>query len=467
MSVSKSGATQPIGRISLPQGGTVFTGKRYAASAVDLLFKKMRAKTPPFHGVLAADADARRFYLVVVDNEPYAAGEEQRGIFVPLTLRGLFTALQHMPSVALTFGAADPLFLKGLLTVIQQAPSTEGSTDLMEIGGVVEHLKKTPNDHLLVVGRQSEMSLFYFKGGQLIFGHFADPKFEAADGPVEARLLAFVRDHAGGGALSLHIFPTMTALPAEDGVFERGGWPDALVEHFTRPVPHLLIVGSDGGTRRFELAAPTVTMGRGEDNDLVVDDSAISRRHLIFRQEGDGYSVEDCGSRNGTLCNGTPLTKAPLGPGVELQIGACLIRFFGAGAPVNAESSVAGHGEETVCRPTAGSLPKPSPPPAPPAPPAPAWALEIARPDGSRERRPLTGALTTIGRTKADLVLTDTRVSRRHGELEVGPDGVAYRDTGSTNGSLLNGRTVTSAVLKPGDVLKLGETSLTILQDAA
>lgn len=467
MSVSKSGATQPIGRISLPKGGVVVTGKRYAASAVDLLFKKLRAKTPPFHGVLTADADARRFYLVVVDNEPYAAGEEQRGIFMPLTLRGLFTALQHMPSVALTFGAADPLFLKGLLTVIQQAPSTEGSTDLMEIGGVVEHLKKTPNDHLLVVGRQSEMSLFYFKGGELIFGHFADPTFEAADGPVEARLLAFVRDHTGGGALSLHIFPTMTALPAEDGMFERGGWPDALVDHFTRPVPHLLIVGSDGGTRRFELAAPTVTMGRGEDNDLVVDDSAISRRHLIFRQEGDGYSVEDCGSRNGTLCNGTPLTKAMLGPGVELQIGACLIRFFGAGGPVNAESSVAGHGEETLVRPAGGSPPKPSPPPAPSAASAPTWALEIERPDGSRERRPLTGVLTTIGRTKADLVLTDTRVSRRHGELEVGPDGVAYRDTGSTNGSLLNGRIVTSAVLKPGDVLTLGETALTILQDAA
>jgi pSer/pThr/pTyr-binding forkhead associated (FHA) protein len=467
MGVSKSGVTQPIGRVSLPQGGTVFTGKRYTASAVDLLFKKMRAKTPPFHGVLTADADARRLYLVVVDNEPYAAGEEQRGIFVPLTLRGLFTALQHMPSAALTFGATDPLFLKSLLTVIQQAPSTEGSTDLMEIGGVVEHLKKTPNDRLLVVGRQSEMSLFYFKGGHLIFGYFADPKFEAADGPVEARLLAFVRDHAGRGVLSLHIFPIMTALPAEDGVFERGAWPDGLVEHFTRPVPHLLIGGSDGGTRRFELAATTVTMGRGEDNDLVIEDPAISRRHLIFRLEGDGYSVEDCGSRNGTLYNGAPLTKAPLAPGVELQIGTCLIRFFGATAPVNTESSVAGHGEETVRRPAGGSQPESSPPPAPSVLPAPTWTLEIARPDGSRERRPLTGALTTIGRTKADLVLTDTRVSRRHGELEVGPDGVAYRDTGSTNGSLLNGRTVTSAVLKPGDVLTLGETSLTILQDAA
>jgi hypothetical protein len=377
MGVSKSGATQPIGRISLPQEGTVFTGKRYAASAVDLLFKKMKAKTPPFHGVLTADADARRFYLVVVDNEPYAAGEEQRGIFVPLTLRGLFTALQHMPSVALTFGAADPLFLKGLLTVIQQAPSTEGSTDLMEIGGVVEHLKKTPNDHLLVVGRQSEMSLFISRESDSFSAISPTPSSRPPTAPSSAAAGSFAITPEA--ARSPFIFPAMTALPAEDGVFERGGWPDALVEHFTRPVPHLLIIGSDGATRRFELAAPTVMMGRGEDNDLVVDDSAISRRHLIFRQEGDGYSVEDCGSRNGTLCNGTPLTKASLGPGVELQIGTCLIRFFGAGAPVNAESSVAGHGEETDCRPAAVSSPKPSPPRLPRRA---TWALEIARPDG-------------------------------------------------------------------------------------
>jgi pSer/pThr/pTyr-binding forkhead associated (FHA) protein len=75
--------------------------------------------------------------------------------------------------------------------------------------------------------------------------------------------------------------------------------------------------------------------------------------------------------------------------------------------------------------------------------------------------------MTTIGRAKADLVLVDTKVSRRHGELEVSPEGVIYRDTGSTNGSLLNGRAVTSALLKPGDVLKLGETSLKVFRDAA
>jgi pSer/pThr/pTyr-binding forkhead associated (FHA) protein len=75
--------------------------------------------------------------------------------------------------------------------------------------------------------------------------------------------------------------------------------------------------------------------------------------------------------------------------------------------------------------------------------------------------------VTTIGRVKADVTLNDTKVSRRHGELELGAEGVVYRDTGSTNGSLLNGRAVTTALLKPGDVLKIGETSLTVFREAA
>lgn len=466
MSNSKTGSVQRIGRVLLPQDGVVFSGKGYTDSAVDLLFKKMRTRTPVFQGVLMAEAEEKRLYLIIVDNEPYAAGEEQRGIFVPLMLRGFFGQLRRMSSAALTLSAADPMFLKALLTLIQRAPTTDGTTDLMEIGGVLQHLKKTPDDQLLVVGTPSEASLFYFRDGALLSGYSSDPAWAKVETPIEERLLAFVKQSAGGRPLTLAVFSPMAAAPAEDGMFERGKWPDELVAHFTRPVPHLLIVGSDGVGRRYELSAPTVTLGRSDENDLVVDDPAISRRHLIFRQEPQGYWVEDCGSRNGTLHNGAPLKRTLLTQGTELQIGACLIRFFGETSLADHDSEL-GSGEETICRPAMPAQPAPAPAAPVAVAPAPAWVIDIVRADGSHERLPLKPRVTTIGRSKADLVLVDTRVSRRHGELDVGPEGVTYRDTGSTNGSLLNGRAVTSAVLKPGDVLKLGETSLTLYADAA
>lgn len=470
MAVTKSRSAHPLGRLKLPQKGVVFSEKRYTDSSVNLLFHKMRTRTPPFHGVLAAEAEGKRFYLVIVDNEPYAAGEEQQGIFVPVTLHGLFSGLRRLPAsgAGLTLIGADPLFLKSVLTMIQCAPTTEGTTEIMEIGSVVEHIKKSSHDQLLVVGYRGELSMFYFREGQPIAGYFADAAFESGEDSLEERLLAYVYKYAGQASLSIHVFATMSALPADDGVFERGAWPEALVEHFTRPIPSLLVMGADGGARRFELTAGTVSLGRGEDNDIVIEDPAISRRHLVFRQEADGVTVEDCGSRNGTVFNGAPLQKATLTHGAELHIGECLIRFLGSAAPAEPTRELEG-GEETICRPTAEfAAPTPEADPDPePARHQSAWVLEVVRPDGSRDRVSLTASLTTIGRAKADLVIVDTKVSRRHGELEVSPEGVTYRDTGSTNGSLLNGRAVTSALLRAGDVLKLGETSLTIFRDAA
>ncbi|MFZ5862638.1 MAG: FHA domain-containing protein [Nitrospirota bacterium] len=467
MAATKSRITQPLGRLTLPRTGVVFSGKRYADSSVNLLFKKMRARTPGFHGVLAVQSESARFYLVIIDNEPYAAGREQQGVFVPLTLRGLFTGLRKLPSdgTELSLVGADPLFLKSILTVMQCSPTTEGTTELLEIGSVVGHIKKGSQDQLLVVGRGGELSLFYFRGGQLIAGYFADPAFETGEDSLEERLLAYVYQYAGQGTLALHVFAAMSAHWAEDGVFERGAWPDELVQHFTRPVPALLILGADGASRRFELTAQSVSLGRGEDNDIVVDDPAISRRHLLFRLEASGVTVEDCGSRNGTMFNGAPLTKTSLTHGAELQIGECLIRFLG-GAQSAESVEPEERGEETICRPAADLSP-PSLPPPPPAPAAETWGLDVVRPDGSSSRLILHAPVTTIGRVKADLTLVDTKVSRRHGELEVSGEGVLYRDTGSTNGSLLNGRAVTNALLKPGDVLKIGETSLTVFREAA
>ncbi|MFZ5874792.1 MAG: FHA domain-containing protein [Nitrospirota bacterium] len=465
MAATKSPVTHPLGRLKLPQKGVVFSGKRYADSSVNLLFNKMRSRTPPFHGILAVESESKRFYLVIIDNEPYAAGQEQQGVFVPLSLRGVFNGLRKLPSerTELSLVGTDPPFLKSVLTMMQCAPTTEGTTELLEIASVVGHIKKAAQDQLLVVGHRGELSLFYFRGGELIAGYFADPAYDAGEDSIEERLLAFVYQYAAQGALSLHVFANMSAQWADDGVFERGAWPNELVQHYTRPVPALLVLGADGAARRFELTAPSVSLGRGEDNDIVVDDPAISRRHLLFRSGASGVTVEDCGSRNGTMFNGAPLTKTVLSYGAELQIGECLIRFQGGASPESTQMDE--RGEETICRQATEQSP-PAPPP-PQESDASTWGLDVVRADGATNRLVLSNPVTTIGRVKADLTLSDTKVSRRHGELELSPEGVVYRDTGSTNGSLLNGRAVTTALLKPGDVLKIGETSLTVFREAA
>ncbi|EST19871.1 FHA domain-containing protein [Streptomyces roseochromogenus] len=66
----------------------------------------------------------------------------------------------------------------------------------------------------------------------------------------------------------------------------------------------------------------TVRIGRAADNDLVVDDLIVSRRHAELRAHPDGtYEIVDLGSHNGTYLNGRPITRAPVGPGDIVGIG--------------------------------------------------------------------------------------------------------------------------------------------------
>lgn len=71
-----------------------------------------------------------------------------------------------------------------------------------------------------------------------------------------------------------------------------------------------------------ELPARTLRLGRDPDNDLVVDDLSVSRRHAELRSHEDGtYEIVDLGSHNGTFLNGRPVTHASIGPGDIIGIG--------------------------------------------------------------------------------------------------------------------------------------------------
>lgn len=52
-----------------------------------------------------------------------------------------------------------------------------------------------------------------------------------------------------------------------------------------------------------ELPAGEFVVGRSRDCQLALEDPLISRRHAVFRLEGETLTVEDLGSRNGVLVN--------------------------------------------------------------------------------------------------------------------------------------------------------------------
>lgn len=65
-----------------------------------------------------------------------------------------------------------------------------------------------------------------------------------------------------------------------------------------------------------------MTIGRGVENAIVVDDLLVSRQHVrLTPRPGGGYDVQDLGSRNGTYVNGQRIDRAVLAEGALLTVG--------------------------------------------------------------------------------------------------------------------------------------------------
>lgn len=74
---------------------------------------------------------------------------------------------------------------------------------------------------------------------------------------------------------------------------------------------------------------------------------------------------------------------------------------------------------------------------------------------------PLRRTVTTIGRMPDQaVVLQHPDVSRRHAEIRLNGDDYVLVDTGSTNGTVVNGRKISEYVLESGDIIEIGDSEI-------
>lgn len=81
------------------------------------------------------------------------------------------------------------------------------------------------------------------------------------------------------------------------------------------------ITGSTVGAAIGVVPGQVLTLGRNDDNDVVVDDLLASRHHARVTATAHGLELHDLGSRNGTYVDGHRVEHALLRPGQRVSIG--------------------------------------------------------------------------------------------------------------------------------------------------
>lgn len=176
-------------------------------------------------------------------------------------------------------------------------------------------------------------------------------------------------------------------------------------------------------------------MGRAEDNEVVLSDVGVSRRHAqVYVSRGE-VTVEDLGSGNGTYYNGYRIQSQPISDGDEIVVDPFVLQFR-----IRGSASARALDDDEV---------------------APA-RLEVVVGTGlAGNSYPITSRGLSIGRAEdRDVVIPDPAASRHHTQISLQSGEYVLRDMGSANGVFVNAVRVRECTLADGDLVRIGNTEM-------
>ncbi len=101
-------------------------------------------------------------------------------------------------------------------------------------------------------------------------------------------------------------------------------------------IPTLTFLSGEALGKELPLIQQQVTIGRGDDADILITDSSVSRSHVLLtcrkvleseKREVVIVVLKDLGSKNGTTVNYRKVRRAVLKPGDKICLGRVILRF--------------------------------------------------------------------------------------------------------------------------------------------
>lgn len=185
-----------------------------------------------------------------------------------------------------------------------------------------------------------------------------------------------------------------------------------------------LILSMDGLVlKEIPLNKERMTIGRKAQNDIQIDNLAISGEHAAVVTILNDSFLEDLNSTNGTLVNGQPVKKHFLKNGDAIELGKYKLKYF-AEQPVH--NDLPDYEKTMVLRPgalrpppvpaesapqaeAAAAVPPVPAPSAPPAAPAAVAAIQLLNGANAGRELELTKSLTTLGKPGVQIAVIARR----------------------------------------------------------
>jgi len=190
-------------------------------------------------------------------------------------------------------------------------------------------------------------------------------------------------------------------------------------------------------------------IGRGDDNDLRVNDGGVSRQHAVLIANEKSMTLLDLGSATGTTINGQELSGSELTTTSIVTVGETDLMLVSVQQSESNTPVATGAADATMIAGPAVST---------------GTGVVVVQkgPDAGKTFQ-LTDGDNVIGREDASVLLSDPAVSRKHAVVRKSAEKYIIYDLGSSAGTIVDGKKSQGAKVKGGDTIRLGKSDIVVM----
>jgi len=403
-------------RILIPHVAiTTETGEVTRAVLDDMIRRALVASSTKPCAVEVFDATSQRF-IFLREGQIYAAAEVTGGQVSPASIRDFLVGSTHMNFPRAALFELNPRILHSLLVIAQKKPSLRVMTNLVDLDELLDRIEKEGKSAVVSAWRDDFLAVLRYEKGKTA-GAFHDLCSNTPhEGSQREDFLVKVYTQAAAQPLTVSIYEDFLVSYAADARNIPAAFRGRFDDLFLSKPPLLVLRFKEREIGRWEMDRPRLRVGRTPDNDIVIDNLAVSRLHALIEEEKGEYFVKDCDSLNGTEVNGERVKRRRLMDGDEVTIAKHTIQFRTPSGHAVVESDEAAAGfDQTMIFSRGTTAPAPmNTPSRSDRTPAPAGA--------ERPRTDINATVIAVAMRRPRLVSRDASGER---VIEVGENGIS------------------------------------------
>jgi pSer/pThr/pTyr-binding forkhead associated (FHA) protein len=266
---------------------------------------------------LAFVREGQLYWVAVCDEEGF------KGI----TVRKFFASLRKTQFPKIIVYQTSLVLYHSLLVYLQKKHDLKVNSSLVDLDELLDGIEQERHSSLVTAYQPGNLIMLRYQDGKAISCYGGNRGVHTIEANAREDFLVRVYTLSARNPFEIKLFADLTVTHADDARPLPEGYKGSILSFYISRPPKLTVRLKNRPLKTYAMTGNELTIGRLPQNDIVIDNLSVSRRHTVITKTKEGYLLRDCNSKNGTFLNGNPVKEALLVSEDVITIGKYQIVF--------------------------------------------------------------------------------------------------------------------------------------------